>query len=102
MHSCASPTPLAWTGRTRSALHRAAPHAREPVGAAQLLFFMWHLLESYGTDAEATYLIDHRGTLLRAVHQPGRLCMERDYRSPRRRYGGRTGGTMAMALSELT
>ncbi|MBK7269122.1 MAG: immune inhibitor A [Flavobacteriales bacterium] len=41
-------------------LYTALHHAREPVGAAQLLFFMWHLLESYGTDAEATYLIDHR------------------------------------------
>ncbi|HLP12385.1 MAG TPA: M14 family zinc carboxypeptidase [Flavobacteriales bacterium] len=38
-----------------TALH----HAREPGSITQLLYFMWHLLENYGTDPEITYLIDH-------------------------------------------
>ena len=35
-------------------------HAREPAGLSQMIFFMWYLLENYGTDAEATYLLDNR------------------------------------------
>lgn len=38
-----------------SALH----HAREPASLSQLILFMWHLLENYGSDPEATYLLDH-------------------------------------------
>jgi len=40
-------------------LYTALHHAREPVSLSQLIFFMWHLLENYGTDAEATYVLDH-------------------------------------------
>lgn len=41
-------------------LYTAVHHAREPGSLSQLLFYMWHLLENYGTDAEVTYLVDHR------------------------------------------
>lgn len=35
-------------------------HAREPQSMATLMYFMWYLLENYGTDPEATYLINNR------------------------------------------
>jgi hypothetical protein len=35
-------------------------HAREPEGMEVLLYYMFHLLESYGTDPEATYLVNER------------------------------------------
>lgn len=40
-------------------LYTALHHAREPVSLSQLIYFLWHLLENYGTDAEATYVLDH-------------------------------------------
>lgn len=40
-------------------LYDALHHAREPAGLTQLIFYMWYLLENYGTDAEATYLLDN-------------------------------------------
>jgi len=40
-------------------LYTALHHAREPVSASQLIYFLWHLLENYGSDAEATYVLDH-------------------------------------------
>lgn len=39
--------------------YNALHHAREPGSLSQLIFFMWHLLENYGSDPEATYLLDH-------------------------------------------
>ena len=38
----------------------ALTHAREPIGLETNLYYMWWLLENYGTDPEATYLVDHR------------------------------------------
>lgn len=38
-----------------SALH----HAREPCGASSLIYFMYYLLEHYGSDPEIQYLVDH-------------------------------------------
>ena len=35
-------------------------HAREPASMSQLIFYMWYLLENYGTDPEVTYLVDNR------------------------------------------
>lgn len=35
-------------------------HAREPGAMAAIMYAMWYLLENYGTDPEATYLIDNR------------------------------------------
>ena len=40
------------------ALFTALHHAREPMSLSQLIFFMWHMLEGYGTDPEITYLVD--------------------------------------------
>ncbi len=41
-------------------LYTALTHAREPQGMMNLIYFMWHLLQNYGSDPEATYLIDNR------------------------------------------
>ncbi len=35
-------------------------HAREPQSMATLMYFMWYLLENYGTDPAVTYLLDNR------------------------------------------
>ncbi len=35
-------------------------HAREPEGMMQLLYFMYYLLDNYGTDPEVTYLVNNR------------------------------------------
>jgi hypothetical protein len=41
-------------------LYTALTHAREPEGMEVLLYYMFHLLENYGTDPEATYLVNER------------------------------------------
>ncbi|MCK9209697.1 MAG: immune inhibitor A [Ignavibacteriaceae bacterium] len=41
-------------------LYTALTHAREPEGMMQMLYFMYYLLENYGTDAEAKYLVNNR------------------------------------------
>lgn len=38
----------------------ALVHAREPQSMATQMYFVWYLLENYGTDPEATYLINNR------------------------------------------
>ena len=40
-------------------LYSAIHHAREPASLSQTIFYMWYLLENYGTNAEATYLVDN-------------------------------------------
>lgn len=39
-------------------LYTALHHAREPGSLSETLFFMWYVLENYGTDPEITYLVD--------------------------------------------
>ncbi len=41
-------------------LYTALHHAREPQSMATVLYTMYYLLENYGTDPEATYLLDNR------------------------------------------
>jgi len=35
-------------------------HAREPVSMMNIVYYMWWLVENYGTDPQATYLVDNR------------------------------------------
>ncbi|MFN3694823.1 MAG: M14 family metallopeptidase, partial [Ignavibacterium sp.] len=35
-------------------------HAREPQSMASLLYFMWYLLQNYGTNQEVTHLVNNR------------------------------------------
>lgn len=39
-------------------LYTGMHHAREPIGMQHLLFYMWHLLENYGTDPLIRALVD--------------------------------------------
>src|SRR5690554_5778 len=39
-------------------LYTAIHHAREPGALSETIFFMWYVLENYGTDPEITYLVD--------------------------------------------
>ncbi|MBI4535697.1 MAG: immune inhibitor A [Ignavibacteriae bacterium] len=41
-------------------LYTALHHAREPQGMMTALYYMWWLLENYGTNPEATYLVNNR------------------------------------------
>jgi len=41
-------------------LYTGLTHAREPEGMELLLYYMFYLLENYGTDPEATYLVNER------------------------------------------
>ena len=41
-------------------LYTALHHSREPNSMMALIYYMWWLLENYGTNAEATYLVNHR------------------------------------------
>jgi hypothetical protein len=52
------------------ALYNALTHAREPGGMMQMIYFMWHLLENYGTDEEVTHLLDHRELFFIPVVNP--------------------------------
>lgn len=40
-------------------LYTALHHAREPASLSQLIYYMYYLLENYGTDTEVTYLLDN-------------------------------------------
>ena len=41
-------------------LYTAMHHAREPEGMMQMIYFMYYLLENYGSNEEVTYLVDNR------------------------------------------
>ncbi len=43
-----------------SGIFDALHHAREPGAYTVLIYAMWHLLEEYGADPEATYLVNNR------------------------------------------
>lgn len=40
------------------ALYTSIHHAREPMSLMETIFFMWYLLENYGTNEEITYLVN--------------------------------------------
>jgi PKD repeat protein len=40
-------------------LYTAIHHAREPMSLMETIFFMWYILENYGTNPEVTYLVNH-------------------------------------------
>lgn len=40
-------------------MHTSIHHAREPASLISNIFYMWYLLENYGTDPEITYLVDN-------------------------------------------
>jgi len=50
--------------------YTALIHAREPESMEQMIFFMFYLLENYGTDPEATYLVNNRELYFLPVINP--------------------------------
>ncbi len=40
-------------------LYSSIHHAREPASLSQLIYYMWYLLENYGTDDQVTHLVDN-------------------------------------------
>lgn len=41
-------------------LYTALMHAREPQGMACVMYYMWYLLENYGSDSVVNFLVDNR------------------------------------------
>jgi hypothetical protein len=54
--------------------YNSLTHAREPAGMEVLLYFMWYLLDNYGTDSLATYLVDNRELWFVLVMNPDGYC----------------------------
>jgi len=45
-------------------------HAREPNSMAQLIFYMWYLLENYETNEEVKYLVDNSAMFFQPIVNP--------------------------------
>ena len=43
----------------KEVLYTSIHHAREPGSLIQTIYYMWYMLENYGTDPEVTYLVDN-------------------------------------------
>jgi hypothetical protein len=52
------------------AFYTGLHHAREPQGMMTVVYYMWHLLENYGTDPEITWLTDNRELYFLPVVNP--------------------------------
>ncbi len=55
--------------------YNALVHGREPAGMMALIYFMYNLLENYGSDPEITYLVDNREFYIVPVIKSGWLCL---------------------------
>ncbi len=67
---------------TESAVYYdALHHAREPASMAVLVYYMYWLLENYGTDPEATYLVDTREIFFVPVVNPDGYVYNETYPS---------------------
>ncbi len=51
-------------------LFTALHHAREPEGMMTVIYYMWWLLQNYGTDPDATYLLNNRQIWFLPVFNP--------------------------------
>ncbi len=74
-------------------LYTAIHHAREPLSLTQLIYYMWYMLENYGTNDEVTYLVDNTemyfvpminpdGYVYNVVNDPSGGGMHRKNRNP--------------------
>ena len=45
-------------------------HAREPQGMMTIMYYMYYLLENYGTDPEVTYLVNNREIYFQPIVNP--------------------------------
>jgi hypothetical protein len=56
-------------------------HAREPAGMEVLLYFMWYLLDNYGSNPQATHLVNDREIWVVPVVNPDGYCYN-EYQHP--------------------
>jgi carboxypeptidase T len=52
------------------AFYTGLHHAREPQGMMEVIYYMWWLLENYGTNPDATYLVNNRQMWFLPVSNP--------------------------------
>ncbi len=52
------------------AFYNSLTHAREPAGLMSVMYFMWYLLQNYGTNPEVTYIVDNRNLYFVPVVNP--------------------------------
>jgi carboxypeptidase T len=65
------------------ALYTGLHHAREPAGMMSIIYYMWWLLENYGTDPQATYLVNNRQMwFIPVVNTDGYTYNESQYTPP--------------------
>ena len=50
--------------------YNALIHAREPQGMMTVMYYMYYLLENYGTDPEVTYLVNNREIYFQPIVNP--------------------------------
>ena len=62
------------SGALPGALYLATHHAREPASLMTVVYFMWYLLESYGTNPEVTSLVDNRELWFIPLVNPDGYC----------------------------
>lgn len=58
-HARISDNPTVNESGEPNVLYTAIHHAREPMSLMETVFYMWYLLENYGSDDEVTYLVNH-------------------------------------------
>ncbi len=81
-------------------LYTSLHHAREPEGMMSVLYYMWWLLQNYGTNQEATYLVNNRQLWFMPVVNPDGYVYNQTtnpngggmWRKNRRNNGGGTFG----------
>ncbi len=62
------------SGALPGALYLATHHAREPASLMTVIYFMWYLLENYGTNPEVTLLVDNRELFFIPLVNPDGYC----------------------------
>lgn len=65
-----NPTP----GSQPQALYMGVHHANEPAGMMSLIYFMWYMLENYGSDPEVTMLLENRELWFIPLVNPDGYC----------------------------
>ena len=83
-------------------LYTALHHAREPISIMQMMYYMWYILENYGTDQEVTTVLNSRELYFVPVVNPDGYA-ENERTDPQgAACGGRTCATTVTAVWELT
>lgn len=87
------------SGTEAGVYYDALHHAREPISMQAMLYYMYWLLENYGTDPEATYLVNNREIFFVPIVNPDGYEYNRstdpngggNWRKNRRNNGGSFG-----------